>query len=100
MSSVRTDTDGHVRVITIDRPEVRNAVDRPTADALAVAEGPDLALGDETLELLLLQVELIEGFLEVVELFSQGMLLLSGGGRGVGRVGRSCEAKWPRPAPQ
>ncbi|MEZ5297582.1 MAG: crotonase/enoyl-CoA hydratase family protein [Ilumatobacteraceae bacterium] len=37
MSSVRTDTDGPVRIITIDRPDVRNAVDRPTADALADA---------------------------------------------------------------
>ena len=37
MSSVRTDTDGPVRIVTIDRPEVRNAVDRPTADALAAA---------------------------------------------------------------
>ena len=37
MSTVRTDTDGPVRIITIDRPEVRNAVDRPTADALAEA---------------------------------------------------------------
>ena len=35
MGTVRTDTDRHVRIITIDRPEVRNAVDRPTADALA-----------------------------------------------------------------
>jgi enoyl-CoA hydratase len=37
MSTVRTDTDGPVRIVTIDRPEVRNAVDRPTADALAAA---------------------------------------------------------------
>lgn len=37
MSTVRTETDGHVRIITIDRPEVRNAVDRPTADVLAEA---------------------------------------------------------------
>jgi enoyl-CoA hydratase len=43
--TVRLDTDGPVRVITIDRPAVRNAVDRPTADALADAfrafEGDD-----------------------------------------------------------
>jgi enoyl-CoA hydratase len=32
--SVRTQTRGEVLVVTIDRPEVRNAVDRPTADAL------------------------------------------------------------------
>ncbi|GGI04623.1 crotonase/enoyl-CoA hydratase family protein [Egicoccus halophilus] len=32
--SVRTETRGRVRVITIDRPEVRNAVDRATAAAL------------------------------------------------------------------
>ena len=37
LGTVRTDTDGPVRIITIDRPEVRNAVDRPTADALAAA---------------------------------------------------------------
>ena len=34
---VRTETDGPVNIITIDRPEVRNAVDRPTAEALADA---------------------------------------------------------------
>ncbi|MEO6569957.1 MAG: crotonase/enoyl-CoA hydratase family protein [Ilumatobacteraceae bacterium] len=33
--TVRYETDGAVCVITIDRPEVRNAVDRPTADLLA-----------------------------------------------------------------
>ena len=33
--TVRIETTGAVRVITIDRPEVRNAVDRPTADGLA-----------------------------------------------------------------
>jgi enoyl-CoA hydratase len=31
---VRTHLEGPVSVVTIDRPEVRNAVDRPTADAL------------------------------------------------------------------
>jgi enoyl-CoA hydratase len=35
--SVRTDTDGPVLVVTIDRPDVRNAVDGPTAAALADA---------------------------------------------------------------
>jgi enoyl-CoA hydratase len=35
--TVRFDPDGPVCVITIDRPEVRNAVDRPTADLLADA---------------------------------------------------------------
>ena len=34
---VRTDADGPVLVVTIDRPEARNAVDRPTADALSAA---------------------------------------------------------------
>jgi enoyl-CoA hydratase len=34
---VRVERDGPVVVITIDRPEVRNAVDRPTADLLAAA---------------------------------------------------------------
>jgi enoyl-CoA hydratase len=37
MSTVRYDTDGPVAIVTIDRPEVRNAVDRPTAEALAEA---------------------------------------------------------------
>lgn len=35
--TVRTETDGPVLVVTIDRPEVRNAVDGPTATALAAA---------------------------------------------------------------
>ena len=35
--TVHTETRGPVLVVTIDRPEVRNAVDRPTADALAEA---------------------------------------------------------------
>jgi enoyl-CoA hydratase len=34
---VRTETDGDVLVVTIDRPERRNAVDGPTAAALAAA---------------------------------------------------------------
>jgi len=37
MSGVRTERDGATFVVTIDRPEVRNAVDRPTATALASA---------------------------------------------------------------
>jgi enoyl-CoA hydratase len=37
MSTVRYETDGPVAVVTIDRPAVRNAVDRPTAAALADA---------------------------------------------------------------
>ena len=37
MTAVRTETTGAVLVVTIDRPEVRNAVDRPTAAALADA---------------------------------------------------------------
>lgn len=32
--TVRTEVDGPVLVITIDRPEVKNAIDQPTADAL------------------------------------------------------------------
>lgn len=35
--SVRIDEDGCVTVITIDRPESRNAIDRTTADALTAA---------------------------------------------------------------
>jgi enoyl-CoA hydratase len=37
MSTVRTERDGSVLVVTIDRPEVRNAVDVPTAEALLQA---------------------------------------------------------------
>jgi enoyl-CoA hydratase/carnithine racemase len=35
--AVRLEVDGGIAVITLDRPEVRNAVDKPTADALAGA---------------------------------------------------------------
>lgn len=35
--TVRTERDGPVLIVTIDRPEVRNAVDRPTATLLADA---------------------------------------------------------------
>ncbi len=37
METVHYERQGAVVVVTIDRPEVRNAVDRPTADALARA---------------------------------------------------------------
>ena len=37
--AVHFETDGPVAVVTIDRPEVRNAVDGPTAEALADAFG-------------------------------------------------------------
>ncbi len=37
MTGVRYETDGPVAIVTIDRPEVRNAVDRPTAESLAEA---------------------------------------------------------------
>jgi enoyl-CoA hydratase len=37
MSTVLWQTDGPVAVVTINRPEVRNAVDGPTAQALAEA---------------------------------------------------------------
>ena len=37
MTTVRIDRDRHVWTVTIDRPEVRNAVDGPTARALADA---------------------------------------------------------------
>ncbi len=36
-TAVRVQTDGAVMVVTIDRPEVRNAVDRATADGLVEA---------------------------------------------------------------
>lgn len=47
---VRTHRDGAVLVVTIDRPQVRNAVDRQTAEALAAAfetleADADLAVG-------------------------------------------------------
>ncbi len=35
--AVRVETEGAITIVTIDRPAVRNAVDRPTADALADA---------------------------------------------------------------
>jgi enoyl-CoA hydratase len=37
MSAVRVQRDGSVTTVVLDRPEVRNAVDGPTADALADA---------------------------------------------------------------
>ena len=37
METVRTERDGFVTTVILDRPEVRNAVDRPTAEALADA---------------------------------------------------------------
>ena len=38
-STVSYDTDGPVAVITIERPAARNAVNRPTAQALAAVGG-------------------------------------------------------------
>ena len=35
--AVRYEADGAVALVTLDRPEVANAIDRPTADALAAA---------------------------------------------------------------
>ena len=35
--AVRYETRGHIAIVTIDRPEVRNAVDKATAEALAEA---------------------------------------------------------------
>jgi isohexenylglutaconyl-CoA hydratase len=35
--AVHFETDGPVAIVTIDRPDARNAVDRPTADALVAA---------------------------------------------------------------
>jgi enoyl-CoA hydratase len=35
--TVHYDADGLVAIVTIDRPEVANAIDRPTAEALADA---------------------------------------------------------------
>ncbi len=37
MSSVRYELEAPVAVVTLDRPQVRNAVDRPTSEALAAA---------------------------------------------------------------
>jgi enoyl-CoA hydratase/carnithine racemase len=39
--TVHYDTDGPVVVVTIDRPEVANAVDRPTADTGEMGAGLD-----------------------------------------------------------
>ncbi len=39
MSTVNIERDGDVLVVTINRPEVRNAIDRATADALAATFG-------------------------------------------------------------
>lgn len=49
MSGVRSERDGRVAIVTIDRPAVRNAVDGPTAAALADAfrrfeADPDLSV--------------------------------------------------------
>src|SRR6202167_2651984 len=37
MEAVRSERDGFVTTVILDRPHVRNAVDRPTAEALANA---------------------------------------------------------------
>jgi len=37
MSNITVETEGPVTIVTINRPEVRNAVDRPTAELLADA---------------------------------------------------------------
>jgi enoyl-CoA hydratase len=37
MSNVRTETRGAIHIVTIDRPQARNAVDRPTAEELVAA---------------------------------------------------------------
>lgn len=37
MSTVNFEVDGPLAIITVNRPDVRNAIDRPTADALAEA---------------------------------------------------------------
>lgn len=37
MTDVRYESDGRIAVVTIDRPTVRNAIDRPTADLLVDA---------------------------------------------------------------
>jgi enoyl-CoA hydratase len=35
--TVHYETDGPVAIVTFDRPDVANAIDRPTADELAAA---------------------------------------------------------------
>lgn len=37
MSVVNLELEGSLAIVTINRPEVRNAIDRPTAEALAEA---------------------------------------------------------------
>lgn len=47
--TIRVERDGAVTIVTVDRPERRNAVDRPTAAALARRSLPgDAALAAET----------------------------------------------------
>jgi enoyl-CoA hydratase len=50
--AVRIDRDGPVTVVTIDRPEVRNAVDRPTAQELVDAFGQFDADPDQSVAVL------------------------------------------------
>lgn len=49
--AVRTERQGRVLIVTIDRPEVRNAVDGPTADALTRAFA-DFGKGDAAVAIL------------------------------------------------
>ena len=37
MSVINCETEDQVAIVTINRPEVRNAIDRPAAEALAEA---------------------------------------------------------------
>ena len=37
MSAVKFEIEGPLAIVTINRPDVRNAIDRPTAEALAEA---------------------------------------------------------------
>ncbi|MQY26028.1 crotonase/enoyl-CoA hydratase family protein [Nocardia aurantia] len=50
--SVRTEFDGGVAVITIDRPEARNAIDRATAERIAAAVDEIDARSDVTVAIL------------------------------------------------
>ena len=38
--SIRYETDGPVAIVTVDRPDVANAVDRPTAEVRSGASTP------------------------------------------------------------
>lgn len=57
-TTVRVSHDGPVTTISINRPEVRNAVDRETAEALAAASGRSMRTRTPPSQSLPVRVEL------------------------------------------